>query len=232
MGSGHILIAMFDVLMDIYESAGYDKREAAFEIVEHNIHGLDIDQRAYQLAYFAVMMKGRSYNRRFLRGRDGKPEPKVYAIEESNGINREHLKFFGLHLSEMERNLAVMQIEGLLDTFMDAREYGSILNVDAYDWELLERFVKDLGTDGQISFESVGSEETQEQLQKLVRVAKNLGQKYDAVVTNPPYMGASNMNATLSKFIKNNYADYKSDFFSAFIVKCSKFAKKMDIWDS
>ena len=226
MGSGHILIAMFDVLMDIYESAGYDKREAAFEIVEHNIHGLDIDQRAYQLAYFAVMMKGRSYNRRFLRGRDGKPEPKVYAIEESNGINREHLKCFGLHLSEMERNLAVMQIEGLLDTFMDAREYGSILNVDAYDWELLERFVKDLGTDGQISFESVGSEETQEQLQKLVRVAKNLGQKYDAVVTNPPYMGASNMNATLSKFIKNNYADYKSDFFSAFIVKCSKFAKK------
>ena len=226
MGSGHILIAMFDVLMDIYESAGYDKREAAFEIVEHNIHGLDIDQRAYQLAYFAVMMKGRSYNRRFLRGRGGKPEPKVYAIEESNRINREHLKFFGSHLSEMERNLAVMQIEGLLDTFMDAREYGSILNVDTCDWDLLERFAKDLGTDGQISFESVGSEETQENLRKLVRVAKNLGQKYDAVVTNPPYMGASNMNATLSKFIKNNYADYKSDFFSAFIVKCSKFAKK------
>lgn len=143
MGSGHILIAMFDVLMDIYESAGYDKREAAFEIVEHNIHGLDIDQRAYQLAYFAVMMKGRGYNRRFLRGRDGKPEPKVYAITESNEINRNHLKFFGTHLSEMERNLAVMQIEGLLDTFIDAREYGSILNVDACDWDVLERFVED-----------------------------------------------------------------------------------------
>lgn len=180
MGSGHILIAMFDVLMDIYESAGYDKREAAFEIVEHNIHGLDIDQRAYQLAYFAVMMKGRGYNRRFLRGRDGKPEPKVYAITESNEINRNHLKFFGTHLSEMERNLAVMQIEGLLDTFIDAREYGSILNVDACDWDVLERFVEDLGTAGQISFESVGSEETQENLRKLVQVAKNLGQKYDA----------------------------------------------------
>ena len=226
MGSGHILIAMFDVLMDIYESAGYDKREAAFEIVEHNIHGLDIDQRAYQLAYFAVMMKGRGYNRRFLRGRDGKPEPKVYAITESNEINRNHLKFFGTHLSEMERNLAVMQIKGLLDTFVDAREYGSILNVDACDWDVLESFVEDLGTTGQISFESVGSEETQESLRKLVRVAKNLGQKYDAVVTNPPYMGASNMNATLSKFIKDNYADYKSDFFSAFIVKCSALAKK------
>lgn len=225
MGSGHILIAMFDVLMDIYESAGYDKREAAFEIVEHNIHGLDIDQRAYQLAYFAVMMKGRGYNRRFLRGRDGKPEPKVYAIAESNEINRNHLQFFGTHLSAMERNLAVMQIEGLLDKFKDAREYGSILNVDECDWELLEKYVEDLDVDGQISFESFGSDETQAQLRKLVRVAHNLGQKYDAVVTNPPYMGASNMNPVLSKFIKDNFADYKSDFFSAFMIKCSNMAK-------
>lgn len=226
MGSGHILIAMFDVLMDIYESAGYDKREAAFEIVEHNIHGLDIDQRAYQLAYFAVMMKGRGYNRRFLRGRDGKSEPKVYAITESNEINRNHLKFFGTHLSEMERNLAVMQIEGLLDTFMDAREYGSILNVDACDWDIAERFVEDLGTDGQISFESVGSEETQESLRKLIRVAKNLGQKYDAVVTNPPYMGVSGMGAKLSKYVKDNYPDSKSDLFAVFIEKCGQMTKK------
>ena len=226
MGSGHILIAMFDVLMDIYESAGYDKREAAFEIVEHNIHGLDIDQRAYQLAYFAVMMKGRGYNRRFLRGRDGKPEPKVYAIVESNEINRNHLQFFGTHLSEMERNLAVMQIEGLLDTFKDAREYGSILNVDACDWDVLERFVDDLGTTGQISFESVGSEETQKSLRKLVRVAQNLGQKYDAVVTNPPYMGASGMGAKLSKYVKDNYPDSKSDLFAVFIEKCSQMIKK------
>ncbi len=222
MGSGHILIAMFDVLMDIYESAGYDKREAAFKIVEHNIHGLDIDQRAYQLAYFAVMMKGRGYNRRFLRGRDGKPEPKVYAIVESNEINRNHLQFFGTHLSEMERNLAVMQIERLLDTFNDAKEYGSILNVDACDWEVLERFVDDLGTGGQISFESVGSEETQESLRKLVRVARNLGQKYDAVVTNPPYMGSSGMGTKLSRYVKDNYNDSKSDFFAVFIEKCRK----------
>ena len=226
MGSGHILIAMFDVLMDIYESAGYDKREAAFEIVEHNIHGLDIDQRAYQLAYFAVMMKGRGYNRRFLRGRDGKPEPKVYAIAESNEINRKHLKFFGTHLSDMERNLATMQIEGLLDTFVDAREYGSILNVDACDWDVLEKFVEDMGTTGQISFESVGSEETQESLRKLVRVAKNLGQKYDAVVTNPPYMGASGMGAKLSKYVKDNYLDSKSDLFAVFIEKCGQMTKK------
>ena len=226
MGSGHILIAMFDVLMDIYESTGYDKREAAFEIVEHNIHGLDIDQRAYQLAYFAVMMKGRGYNRRFLRGRDGKPEPKVYAIVESNEINRNHLQFFGTHLSAMERNLAVMQIEGLLDTFKDAREYGSILNVDACDWEVLERFVDDLGITGQISFESVGSEETQENLGKLIKVAKNLEQKYDAVVTNPPYMGASGMGVQLLKYVKDNYPDSKSDLFAVFIEKCGQMIKK------
>ncbi len=225
MGSGHILIAMFDVLMDIYESAGYDKREAAFEIVEHNIHGLDIDQRAYQLAYFAVMMKGRGYNRRFLRGRDGKPEPKVYVIVESNEINRKHLQFFGTHLSEMERNLAVMQIEGLLDTFKDAREYGSILNVDACDWNVLERFVDDLGTTGQISFESYGSDETQEQLRKLVRVAHNLGQKYDAVVTNPPYMGSSGMGTKLSDFVKNHYKDAKNDLFAVFMEKSDQLVK-------
>lgn len=219
MGSGHILIAMFDVLMDIYESAGYDKREAAFEIVEHNIHGLDIDQRAYQLAYFAVMMKGRGYNRRFLRGRDGKPVPKVYAIVESNEINRKHLQFFGTHLGEQERNLAMMQIEGLLDTFKDAREYGSILNVDVCDWDVLERFIDDLGTDGQISFESVGSEETQVSLRKLVRIAINLGKKYDAVVTNPPYMGASGMGEKLAKYVKQNYANTKSDMSTVMMEK-------------
>lgn len=229
MGSGHILITMFDVLMDIYESAGYDKREAAFEIVEHNLHGLDIDQRAYQLAYFAVMMKGRGYNRRFLRGRDGKPEPKVYAIVESNEINRNHLQFFGTHLSERERDLAVTQMKGLLDTFKDAREYGSILNVDHCDWNVLEKFVEDLDANGQISFESVGSDETQEALRKLVKVAKNLGQKYDAVVTNPPYMSLSNGSEKLCLYVENNYKEYKRDLFSVFVKKCCCLEKKEGI---
>ena len=219
MGSGHILIAMFDVLMDIYESAGYDKREAAFDIVEHNIYGLDIDQRAYQLAYFAVMMKGRGYNRRFLRGREEKPEPKVYAIVESNEINRKHLQFFGAHLSEMERNLAVMQVEGLLDTFIDAREYGSILNVDVCNWDILGKFIDDLSTDGQISFESMGSEETQEQLRKIVRVAQNLEKKYDAVVTNPPYMGKNGMDEKLICYLKEYYNDVKIDLYACCLQK-------------
>ena len=230
MGSGHILIAMFDVLMDIYESAGYDKREAAFDIVENNIHGLDIDQRAYQLAYFAVMMKGRGYNRRFLRGRDEKPEPKVYAIVESNLINRNHLQFFGTHLSDTERNLAVIQIEGLLDDFKDAREYGSILNIDDYNWNVLNNFVADLDTNGQISFESVGSEETQESLLKIVSVGKNLGQKYKAVVTNPPYMSNKGMNEKLNIYVQNYYNNVKNDMFAVFIKKCQVMTNKNGIY--
>lgn len=227
MGSGHILIAMFDVLMDIYTSTGYSEREAAFEIVEHNIHGLDIDQRAYQLAYFAVMMKGRGYNRRFFRGRDDvKPMPKVYAIAESNDILRSHLSLFGQSMDIKQRETAKEQMEYLLDTFKDGREYGSILNVEGCDWELLQDYVEDLDADGQITFESYGSEETQKSLRLLIKVAKNLGQKYDAVVTNPPYMGASGMGAKLSKYVKDNYADSKSDLFAVFIEKCGQMAKK------
>ena len=227
MGSGHILIAMFDVLIDIYTSTGYSEREAAFEIVEHNIHGLDIDQRAYQLAYFAVMMKGRGYNRRFFRGRDDvKPMPKVYAIAESNDILRSHLSLFGQSMEVKQRETAKEQMEYLLDTFKDGREYGSILNVEECDWKLLQDYVEDLDADGQITFESYGSEETQKSLRLLIKVAKNLGQKYDAVVTNPPYMGASGMGAKLSKYVKDNYADSKSDLFAVFIEKCGQMAKK------
>ncbi len=227
MGSGHILIAMFDVLMDIYTSTGYSEREAAFEIVEHNIHGLDIDQRAYQLAYFAVMMKGRGYNRRFFRGRDDvKPMPKVYAIAESNDIVRDHLSLFGQSMEVKQRETAKEQMEYLLDIFKDGREYGSILNVEDCDWKLLQDYVEDLDADGQITFESYGSEETQKSLRLLIKVAKNLGQKYDAVVTNPPYMGASGMGAKLSKYVKDNFADSKSDLFAVFIEKCGQMAKK------
>lgn len=227
MGSGHILIAMFDVLMDIYTSTGYSEREAAFEIVEHNIHGLDIDQRAYQLAYFAVMMKGRGYNRRFFRGRDDvKPVPKVYAIAESNDISGSHLSLFGQSMEAKRRETAKEQMEYLLDTFKDGRECGSILNVEECDWKLLQDYVEDLDADGQITFESYGSEETQRSLRLLIKVAENLGQKYDAVVTNPPYMGASGMGAKLSKYVKDNYADSKSDMFAVFIEKCGQMAKK------
>lgn len=227
MGSGHILIAMFDVLMDIYESAGYDKREAAFDIVEHNIHGLDIDKRAYQLAYFAVMMKGRGYNRRFFRGRDDvKPVPKVYAIMESNDIEMNHLQFFGTSMSEADRTKALEQVKYLLYTFVDAREYGSILNVNACDWELLDRFVKDLDDNGQVTFEKLGSDETKEKLQKLIKIAEVMGEKYDAVVTNPPYMGSKQgMNAVLKDYLQQRYSMSKSDLYAVFMELCYRMCK-------
>ena len=218
MGSGHILVYAFDVLMQIYESAGYSQRDAAKSILEHNIYGLDIDDRAYQLAYFAVMMKARQYNRRILNGENS---CHVYAIQESNSINRAHLKYFGAGLDDIEKNAAKMQMEGLLDTLTDAKEYGSILNVESYNWDLLRRFVAAEDTDGQISMDSVGVEDTAEQLNRLIDIGETMARKYWVTVTNPPYAGMSKMNAKLNNFVQDNYADYKSDMFSAFVVKCS-----------
>ena len=218
MGSGHILVYAFDVLMQIYESAGYSQRDAAKSILEHNIYGLDIDDRAYQLAYFAVMMKARQYNRRILNGEN---TCHVYAIQESNSINRAHLKYFGAGLDDIEKNAAKMQLEGLLDTLTDAKEYGSILNVESYNWDLLRRFVAVEDTAGQISMDSVGLEDTAEQLNRLIDIGETMARKYWVTCTNPPYAGMSKMNNNLNRFVQNNYADYKSDMFSAFVVKCS-----------
>lgn len=223
MGSGHILVYAFDVLMQIYESAGYGQRDAAVSILKNNIYGLDIDERAFQLSYFAVMMKARQYNRRIL---NGEHRPNLYSIEESNSINRNHLKYFGMGLSESDRDKALSQFNLLLDTFIDAKEYGSILTVKEYDFELLERFVSDSEPTGQISLETVGIEDTKEALLQMIAQGKVLGQKYWVAVTNPPYISGSNMNMKLNGFIKENYTDYKSDFFSTFIVCSSKMTRE------
>lgn len=217
MGSGHILVYAFDVLMQIYESAGYSQRDAAKSILEHNIYGLDIDDRAYQLAYFAVMMKARQYNRRILNGEN---TCHVYAIQESNSINRAHLKYFGAGMDDIEKNAAKMQLEGLLDTLTDAKEYGSILNVESYNWDLLRRFVAAEDTDGQISMDSVGVEDTAEQLNRLVDIGETMARKYWVTCTNPPYAGTSNLSANVNNFVKKNYPDSKADLFAVFIERC------------
>ena len=217
MGSGHILVYAFDVLMQIYESAGYSQRDAARSILEHNIYGLDIDDRAYQLAYFAVMMKARQYNRRILNGEN---TCHVYAIQESNSINRAHLKYFGAGMDDIEKNVAKMQLEGLLDTLTDAKEYGSILNVESYNWDLLRRFVAAEDTDGQISMDSVGVEDTAEQLNRLIDIGKTMARKYWVTCTNPPYAGTSNLSANVNNFVKKNYPDSKADLFAVFIERC------------
>lgn len=217
MGSGHILVYAFDVLMQIYESVGYSQRDAAKSILEHNLYGLDIDDRAYQLAYFAVMMKARQYNRRILNGEN---TCHIYAIQESNSINRAHLKFFGAGLSDLEKNTAKMQLEGLLDILTDAKEYGSILNVPEYNWELLRRFVGGIDDEVQISLESAGVEQTAEELQKLIDLGETMARKYWVTCTNPPYAGTSNLSARVNNFVKKNYPDSKADLFAVFIERC------------
>ena len=208
MGSGHILVYAFDVLMQIYESAGYSQRDAAKSILEHNIYGLDIDDRAYQLAYFAVMMKARQYNRRILNGEN---TCHVYAIQESNSINRAHLKYFGAGMDDIEKNVAKMQLEGLLNTLTDAKEYGSILNVESYNWDLLRRFVAAEDTDGQISMESVGVEDTAEQLNRLIDIGETMARKYWVTVTNPPYANTSKLDESINEYLKKYYPNSKAD---------------------
>ena len=223
MGSGHILVYAFDVLMQIYTSVGYSERDAAKSILEHNLYGLDIDDRAYQLAYFAVMMKARQYNRRILNGEN---TCHVYAIQESNPINRAHLKFFGAGLSDLEKNTAKMQLEGLLDILTDAKEYGSILNVPEYNWALLRRFVDGIDDEVQISLESAGVEQTAEELAKLIDLGETMARKCWTTCTNPPYMGIkSGMTPQLSDYVKTHYSDSKSDLYAVFIERCLSLIK-------
>ena len=212
-GSGHILAYMFDVLMKIYESYGYTTREAVASIVKNNLYGLEIDDRAAQLAYFAVMMKARQYDRRFFsRG----IQPHVYAIVESNHVDQFALEYF---CNGDMKLTAAMDI--IIKELHDAKEYGSILTVTPQDWSALYDRFAEITEDINMSRDTALRE-----LLPLVQVAEAMAQKYDAVVTNPPYMGASNMNLKLNDFIKKNYADYKSDFFSAFVIHASQMTKQ------
>lgn len=218
MGSGHILAYLFDVLMQIYRSAGYTDRDAAASIVEHNLYGLDIDDRAAQMAYFVVMMKGCHYDSRFLRRH---LNPHVYAIQESGELTADALG----RLGKQEPTA-----RALLDGFKNAKEYGSILQpkvtlaeLDALQEQLREvDGASDMGslTDQLVAGQIVNV------LYPLIEQARMLVQKYDVVVTNPPYMGGSGMNARLSDYVKKYYPDSKSDLFAVFIERCAQMDKR------
>ena len=222
MGSGHILVYAFDVLMQIYESVGYTQRDASKSILENNLYGLDIDDRAYQMAYFAVMMKARQYNRRIL---SAEAACHVYSIQDSNSINRNQLKYFGVGLNEVEKNDALNQIGGLLDTFRDAKEYGSILNVENYNWDLLRRFIESTDVEGQMTLDSVGLPQTQEKIKQLIDIGETMARKYAVVVTNPPYMSNKGMNPKLTKYVYDHYNDEKLDMFAVMMNKCRQMSK-------
>lgn len=223
MGSGHILVYAFDILMQIYESYGYSQRDAAKSILVNNLYGLDIDNRAYQLAYFALMMKARQYNRRILNGEIG---CNVYAIQESNGINHTHLEYLGYGMSDTERNIALNQLQYLIDTFTDAKEYGSILTVKNCDWHLLYSFICNVELSGQITLDQIGIEDTRKQLRRLVEIGSVMERQYDVVVTNPPYMRNRGMNEKLLRYVKKHFDQYRSDLYSIFVYRNLEFMKK------
>lgn len=215
MGSGHILVYAFDVLMDIYRDAGYSDRDAAKSILENNLYGLEIDERAYHLAYFALMMKARSYNRRILN-----KETKFNLVEIREPIaplKKEHKQYLDKYV-----DLATY----LVDSFKDGKELGSIINLDCTLEELnkLKKHVDELSEDSTNKDLVTQSEisELNDLLKPLIKQAKLLVQKYDVVITNPPYMAP---DAKQKPYVQKNYPDSKSDLFAVFMEKCLSITK-------
>ena len=211
MGSGHILVYAFDVLMKMYENDGYSQRDAAQCILEHNLFGLDIDERAAQLAYFAVMMKARQYDRRiFTRG----IQPHVYAIAESNGIDAYTRDYFANNDPKLRAAL-----DSIMNDLHDAKEYGSILTVAPVDFAALYARVEEVQNDINLHRESALNT-----ILPLIRVAEVLAQQYDVVVTNPPYMG--NLPTKMTEYVITYYPDSRYDLYSVFIEKCTEFTSQ------
>jgi len=217
MGSGHILVYAFDVLMAIYEESGYSQREAAKSIIENNLYGIDIDDRAFQLAYFAVMMKGRSYNRRIL---NDELEINVCAIQESSGLKSFENGSEQLSLNQMHIETA----NYLIDLFKDAKELGSLIQVEKRDYEGLSNYINELITNGADDiFTTTWLMNIQNIMPVLIKQAQILSEKYDAVVTNPPYL--NKMEDRMKIFINKEYKDYSADLFSIFIYRNFGFCK-------
>lgn len=201
MGSGHILVYAFDVLMDIYTACGWSERDAAKSILRNNLYGLDIDRRAYQLAYFAVMMKARQYNRRILSAEN---QPNLANFADVMHINT---------------SLLSGSLRKFAEQFQFADTYGSLMTV-----------TKPAGLDEAVSAFLPTFGMQAEQLEMMMRVARILTQKYDVVCTNPPYMGGSGMNTTLSTYVKKNFPDSKSDLFACFMEKCGQLIKRNGLY--
>lgn len=203
MGSGHILIYAFDLLMKMYLEEGYSKRDAAQKIIENNIFGLEIDKRAFQLAYFALMMKGREYDRRFFR----------------RNVANNLYYFEDLHVSEdfynfIDNEKTKEDLKKLAEVFADATELGSIIKIDQdIDTNNLKSTIKKIDFDD--SLDVFGNKRTKDKILKILSIVRIMTNKYETVVTNPPYM--NKFDKKLKKYLRNNYKDYSKDLFSVFI---------------
>lgn len=214
-GSAHFLVYAFEVLLYIYLECGYSERDAAKSIVENNLYGLDIDNRAGQLAYFAVMMKARKYNRKIL---NGETAPNVTAIQESNSINPDYLSLFG-DLESKAREL--------LENMKDAKDLGSIIRVKLTVEELTELKNKAEEIENNFYdnfFDKARQSGIATEFIPLIEQAIILAQKYEVVATNPPYL--NKFDKTLKKFVNDNYSEYKADLFSVFIYRNFGFCEK------
>ncbi len=224
MGSGHILVYAFDLLYEIYLSAGYSEREIPTLILEKNLYGLDIDDRAGQLASFALLMKARSKNRRIFRN---KPRMNLCSIQESNDIPKEAIEYFcsadrSLSATENRRgdlwSSVKEDVEYLIKVFHDAKEYGSILEVKEIDFDTLEKRIEEIRNNApEDIFELQYKEIILEKIPPLIQQARIMSRKYDVVSTNPPYMGRRGMNPKLVKYLDENFKDSKTDLFAVFM---------------
>ena len=216
MGSGHILVYAFDVLMEIYREVGYSDRDAALSIVENNLFGMDIDKRAYQLAYFAVMMKARSYNRRALtKGISNN----LAVVEESNSIDK--FTCNGLTTDSEQNKIG----EYLVEAYRDAQEIGTLQTIEKKDYKEFVEYLNNVESSaGQIDlFSTSWLNDTLPQMVQLAKQAEIMSNKYAVVCTNPPYM--NKLEGQLKKFVVDNYKAYSGDLFSVFIYRNFDYCK-------
>lgn len=225
MGSGHILVYAFEVLYKIYVSAGYSEREIPRKILENNIFGLDIDGRSVQLGAFALIMKARQYNRRFLRDIERTPlNLNVASVEESNGISMEAIEYFAGHNDALRGDLNY-----LASKFQDAKEYGSILEVKDINFYGLEKRLKELNQNNSIIFTEY-LDALNDKLPKMIKQGRIMSKKYEVVITNPPYMGLRGANETLARYLADKFPVSKHDMFSVFMEVCNRYLMEDGIY--
>ena len=206
-GSGHILTYAFELLFYIYEEEGYDKNEIPFLIINKNLYGLEIDDRAANLASFAVFMKARQYTRKVFQ----EPvKPNILSLQRIE-FTKDEIESY---IKEVKPNLFNVNLEETLSLFNDVKDVGSLLRPKIAK---VEDILSDLNKK-EIT-ENIFYSKTNEKVIKALEQVKYLQEKYDCVITNPPYVNSSYMNKTVSDFVKINYKETKADLFACFIIR-------------